>query len=378
MRQITPRRAMSRGGPAREDAEAWVIGVAGDGAGIAAAAIHATGSRVLALGPAAWRAWTAEEAAALAGPSGGAREMLETAAATMIAALPLDRVADLLVIEMPAPGAAPAILAEVTGLPVAHDLRAADLRLGGAGHPLEPVFHHALAGYLGASCLTLLDLGARVAVLSQARPEAGGTPQDDGALCAFDAGPGLGMLDTLPRGGRKRQGKVRAALLRGMLGAPHLARMPPKALGPEDFSGLAETLGGLHPADAAATLRALVVEAVALGMAHLPAAPDRLIVTGAGRRDAGTMTRLSRALPCPVLRAEDAGLDGDAIGAQALAFTGLRATLGLPTTFPSTTGVAAAVGGAEVTMPGGLGATAPGPQAVGMSNPGAASSKPSN
>jgi len=343
----------------------WVIGVVCDGVGVGAAAIRATGTHLHALGPGAWRTWTGAESEALAGPAGAAHEVLETAAATMVAALTLDDAPTLLVVEMPDPGATPAILAEVTGLPVVHDLRAADLRLGGSGHPLEPVFHHALARFQGQSRLTLLDLGARAA-LSQARPDRGG-PEAEGVLCAFETGPGVGLLPA-----HDRKGKVHSELLERMLQAPYLARMPPKVLGPTDFVGLGGVLAALPPADAAATLRALVAQTVALGVAMLPVPPGRIIVTGPGRNDLGLMAWLERALPCAVIRAEEAGLHGDLLAAQALAFVGLRAALGLPTTFPSTTGGAAAVGGAQITSPGALA------QAVGISKSAAASSNPSN
>lgn len=348
--------------------ETWVIGVQADARGIVAAAVRVGGLTLLALGPGAARGWTGAERAALAGPSGPAREMFETAVATMAAGLALPAPAALLVAEVPAPGAAPALLAEVTGLPVAHDLAEADLRLGGAGHPITARFADALARHLGLDTLTLLELGAR-ATLVQARPELG----VEGGLRAFDAGPGLALLPVPGRGGRKRQGRVRTALLARWLAEPHFARMPPKALGPGDFADLPAALAALPPADAAATLRALVAEAVAQGVAALPARPDRLIVHGPGATDAGTLQRLARALPCPVLAASAAGLSAELLAAQALAYTGACAAQGHATSFPGTTGVAAAVGGAALSAPGALAV-----QARGMSNPGGASTNPSN
>ncbi len=333
------------------DALLQVAGITADGAGMAVASVRAAPDRLHGLGPGRLHRWDNTARAVLAGPVPAAREYLETTAATLLAAL--DAVPELLVVEAAPPGIDPAILAEVTGLPVVHTLREADLRLGGAGRPLSPVFHHALATYLGLGRLTLLDLGAQRALLSQAAPEAG-APGHDGALCAFEAGPGLGLLDALasaPRRAKGRQGKLRRKVLDAALQAPHLARLPPKWLGEGDFAMLGPDLARLHPADAAATLRALVAETVLRGLTLLPVPPERLIVTGPGRADAGTLTRLARALPCPVIRAEDAGLPGDVLAAQSIAFLGLRAAHGLPTSFPATTGVAACVGGAEVATP---------------------------
>lgn len=350
-------RRMTNEGPIR------VVGVLADGAGVTLAAIHADGTRLVALGPVVRQGWDAAARAVLAGPAAAAREMAETVAATLLArlALPEGAAPGLIVLEAAAPGINPAVLAEVTGTPVAHDLRSADRRLGGAGHPLAPVFFHALAAHLGQGRITLLELGPERATLTQAAPEVG-PPEAEGALCAFDTGPGL-MLPGVAGAGaagagaavsrRRRQGKVRQAVLRAALSAPFLARMAPRALGPQDFATLPDALAGLHPADAAATLRALVAETVASGVAQLPVPPDALIVCGPGAADRGVMTRLARALPCPVLCAEDTGLPAaEGIAAMATAFAGLRAARGMATTFPATTGVAACVGGAELAWPG--------------------------
>ena len=49
---------------------------------------------------------------------------------------------------------------------------------------------------------------------------------------------------------------------------------------------------------------------------------------------------------------EDIGLNGDMLEAQAFAYLAVRVARGLPTTGPSTTGVAALVGGGKVSRPG--------------------------
>ena len=63
--------------------------------------------------------------------------------------------------------------------------------------------------------------------------------------------------------------------------------------------------------------------------------------------DAG-MAALAEALPCPVLSAEEAGWRGDSIEAEAFAFLAARTVRGLPISWPTTTGVPAAMKGGRV------------------------------
>ncbi|MEJ2036432.1 MAG: anhydro-N-acetylmuramic acid kinase, partial [Maritimibacter sp.] len=53
----------------------------------------------------------------------------------------------------------------------------------------------------------------------------------------------------------------------------------------------------------------------------------------------------------PVLPVEELELDGDALDAQAAAYQAVRVARGLPTSCPTSTGVAAAVGGGVVSTP---------------------------
>ncbi len=67
--------------------------------------------------------------------------------------------------------------------------------------------------------------------------------------------------------------------------------------------------------------------------------------------NAALMVELARRLNCPVVPVEDIGLDGDMLEAQAFAYLAVRVARGLPTSGPSTTGVAALVGGGQLSAP---------------------------
>ncbi len=73
---------------------------------------------------------------------------------------------------------------------------------------------------------------------------------------------------------------------------------------------------------------------------------------GGGRHNATLMAMLADRLSCPVRPVEAAGLDGDMLEAQAFAFLAVRVQRGMATSCPTTTGVAAAVGGGRISRPG--------------------------
>lgn len=257
-----------------------------------------------------------------------------------------------------------ALLAEALGCPVVWDFRTSDVTLGGQGAPLAPFFHFALAKYLGLrDPAVFLNIGGVSNVTwldpSYARPEA------PGACLAFDTGPGNAKIDDLlmARRGQRldeggaltRTGLVDGDILEEFLGdEPYFARIPPKSLDRNDFRGWSDRVAGLADADAVATLAAGSAGAIVRGLEHCPAPPDRILVSGGGRHNAGLMEMIAGLAPCPVVPVEDAGLDGDMIEAQAFAFLAVRVLNGLPTSAPGTTGVAAPVGGGKISRPGAI------------------------
>ncbi|MBF9045479.1 anhydro-N-acetylmuramic acid kinase, partial [Rhodobacterales bacterium HKCCE4037] len=220
-------------------------------------------------------------------------------------------------------------LADALGIEVIWDFRSADMGLGGQGAPLAPFYHWACARWIGAEApVVFLDLGG-VAHLSRVDPRAE-APEDPGACLAFDTGPANAPMDDLmaSRGlGRfDRDGALAAAgeidmdLLERMLADPWFDIAPPKSLDRDAFSILSEEVASLSDADALATLTACSAGAAGRALAHLPERPPRIYATGGGRRNATLMAMLGDAMAAEVVPVEEAGLDGDALEAQAFAY----------------------------------------------------------
>lgn len=234
-----------------------------------------------------------------------------------------------------------ALLAAELGLPVVNDFRSADVAAGGQGAPLAPVYHAALAADLPKP-IAVLNLGG-VGNVTWIGPGEGDSVQ----LLAFDTGPANAPIDDWIRqqtggtrdedGALAKSGRVDPARVQAALAHPYMAAPPPKSLDRDDFTW--QLADGLSPADGAATLTAIVAATVAAACRHFPAPPARWLVTGGGRHNGAVMAALRSELAAPVDPVEAVGWRGDALEAEAFAFMAVRHQLGLPISFPGTTGV---------------------------------------
>jgi len=242
-------------------------------------------------------------------------------------------------------------LAELTGVDVVFDLRAADCASGGQGAPLVPVYHRALAAKTPERPIAFVNIGGVANITWIGR---------DGRLIAFDTGPGNAMIDDwmLQRSGQSvdqdgetaARGRVHQALVDEFLRAPFFSQVPPKSLDRNAFAGI--ELPNLGLEDGAATLTAVTVGTIARAREHLPEQPALWVVCGGGRRNRTLMTGLAAIVEAAVAPAEAIGLDGDTMEAEAWAYLAVRSALGLEITFPGTTGAPAPMtGGVMVRAP---------------------------
>ncbi len=231
----------------------------------------------------------------------------------------------------------PSALADALGVPVIADLRQADLAAGGQGAPIVPAYHAALADRIGAERpVGFLNLGGVANLTWLGRT---------GEMIAFDTGPANGLIDLTVQarglgryddGGRYASaGTVDASVLAALLASPYFQRVGAKSLDRYDFP--LDAIAPLSIQDAAATLTAFTAETVRIAANQLPEAPERWVVCGGGRHNPALMSALSSRLGrCD--SADALGLRGDFIEAEAIAFLAARSVMGLPITFPGTTG----------------------------------------
>jgi anhydro-N-acetylmuramic acid kinase len=229
------------------------------------------------------------------------------------------------------------LLAKLTGVDVVCDFRSNDVKQGGQGAPLVPLYHQAIATKL-IKPLAILNLGG-VANISWLGHE--------NELLAFDTGPGNALLDDYislhlgekqDTGGKlSLSGNVDQGSLKSLLEHPYFLKKAPKSLDRNEFDWT--PVSKLSIADGATTLCAFTAEAVARSIQIIPEPPEIWLVTGGGRHNLAMMQELKNRLEAPVKSVDDIGWKGDFLEAQAFGYLAVRSLKGLPLSIPSTTGV---------------------------------------
>jgi anhydro-N-acetylmuramic acid kinase len=243
--------------------------------------------------------------------------------------------------------AAPAVIAERTGIDTIADFRARDVAAGGEGAPLAPYAHHLLFAERRLTRL-IVNIGG----ISNVTYLPAGQPSE--AVRAFDTGPGNMLLDLLAarlsggrvrydRGGRwAAQGTVDPALLAKLQAHPFLRRRPPKSTGREEFGDI--LLKDLldtprRPEDLLATCTRFTAVTIAGARRWLDGAIDEVIVGGGGSRNRTLMRHLAELFdPTPVTTFEALGWDSKAFEAVTFAVLAYQSLHGRPTNLPAVTG----------------------------------------
>jgi anhydro-N-acetylmuramic acid kinase len=234
----------------------------------------------------------------------------------------------------------PSLVAHETGLTVACSFREGDMAAFGQGAPLVPRFHALLARKLGAPgrAISIHNLGG-VSNLSYFGA---------GRTLAFDTGPANFWIDAaaslatrgrlkMDLGGKLgRAGRADARAVRSILRHPFFAKPAPKSTGRNEFPmELLLSRTRAKGADLVATATAITIESIALAYENailrkrLPL--QTIYFCGGGAKNPTILEDLAAKLAGVEIRSlQDAGHDPQLVEAQAFAYYGCRALLGLP------------------------------------------------
>jgi len=231
------------------------------------------------------------------------------------------------------------LLSELTGIKVVNDFRTNDVKEGGQGAPLVPVFHQALISEMDCP-VAIVNIGGVANVTWIGKNE--------GDLLAFDTGPGNALLDdwVLSKTGKHfddggklaKSGKIDEILLAKFMQDSYFKKTPPKSLDRNHFAGIPANYK-ISAEDGAATLAAFTAKSIAASEKFFPQAVKKWLIAGGGRHNAAIMDFLKIFLEAPVKDIDSIGFNGDMLEAEAFAFLAVRTILGLPISFPGTTGV---------------------------------------
>ena len=230
---------------------------------------------------------------------------------------------------------------------VVYDFRQNDLKNGGQGAPLTPIFHKMISKEIKIDLpICVLNLGG-IANITAIESD------DNSGLISYDIGPANCLIDEWVRKKIKKKydkngliaksGKINTLILNQALdNHDNLQNKNILSYDVKDFD--LNFVRGLPLEDGAATITeftALVLtESIKNLFKKLIKKPNKILVCGGGRKNLTLIESIKKNLMEKNLveNIDNYGFDGDFIESQAFAYLAIRSFLELPISFPKTTG----------------------------------------
>ena len=234
------------------------------------------------------------------------------------------------------------LLSKLTNKKVIYDFRQNDIKNGGHGAPLTPIFHKLLKTQFGINSATFVNIGgiANATTLS-----------NDNDMFGTDIGPGMCLIDRWIRQKTKKNfdkngiiaknGKTNKTVLEKLLKNFYEKEkiLNPNSIQSFDTKYFDFTLvKGLSLEDGAATLTEFTVQIIISAIKSARFYKEKIILCGGGRKNNFLVNKLKKEND-RIKLIDEYGVDGDFIESQAFAYLATRSYLGLPISFPKTTGV---------------------------------------
>ncbi len=240
-------------------------------------------------------------------------------------------------------------LADKTGIPVVFDFRSNDMKHGGQGAPLVPLYHAALATNLEKPVM-VVNIGGVANVTWMGV---------DGSIEAMDCGPGNALIDDWmgshtgarcdTNGAAAKRGITQESTVKDFLRNKFFVQNRARSLDRNHFT--VSLVEGLSMEDGAATLTAITAAAIGWSARAMPELPKQLLITGGGRHNPILMHMIAERSGLPTAPVEKVNWQGDMLEAEAFGYLAMRSVRGLPLSLPSTTGVREPVSGGVLFNP---------------------------
>ena len=234
------------------------------------------------------------------------------------------------------------LLSKLTKKTVVYDFRQNDLKNRGEGAPLTPIFHQMLQKKFNIKPVSFINIGG---ILNST------TIWHDGTLTAKDLGPGMCLIDKWIRtktnkkydknGDIAKFGKVNEKVLNKYYS---FQKSVPERFSYDTSDFDISFAKKLSLKDGAATLVRYTAHQI---LFHFFIRKEKIILCGGGRKNK-FLVRVIKSGNSNVKLIDDYGIDGDFVESQAFAYLAIRSFLGLPITFPKTTGCKEPCTGGEI------------------------------
>ena len=228
-------------------------------------------------------------------------------------------------------------LSRITNKTVVYDFRQNDIKNGGEGAPLSPIYHLALIKTL----LNQNKINIPVSILNIGGIANITEIDKDFNISSKDIGPGNCLIDKWVRknsdkffdenGNFAENGKTDKFIFDQYLDNYYYSKINSKrSLDTNDFD--ITFAKGLSLENGTATITDLTSELLSKKVGT-----NDIYVCGGGRKNKFLINSLKRKVDNKVFYLDDLNIDGDFVESQAFAFIAIRSFIGLPTSFPSTT-----------------------------------------
>jgi len=244
------------------------------------------------------------------------------------------------------------LLSQLTKKKVVYDFRQNDLKNGGQGAPLTPIFHNAMANKISKKFglkfpIDILNIGG-IANITTTVYE--GDLWDTKNLSAYDIGPGNCLIDEWMRKNSKKNydkegllaksGRVDELILNQALDNFNLNSNYQKSLDIKDFDIFFAK--GLSLENGVATITDFTAKLIADGINYIHnknnSNINTCLVCGGGRKNKYLLDRIKN--NCKKLNinpVDEYEVNGDFVESQAFAYLAIRLLEGMPISFPTTT-----------------------------------------
>ena len=239
-------------------------------------------------------------------------------------------------------------LSSLTKKIVVYDFRQNDLKNGGEGAPLTPIYHKLLVKIFAKKRkiklpVTILNIGGIANITSINK---------NYEMLSMDIGPGNCLIDKWIRlntdksfdenGTIARSGKIDKFILEQSLdNFYHNKIRKKKSFDINDFD--LSFAKGLTLENGAATLTEFTADILSKKILD-----DDIYVCGGGRKNKFLIESIKKKVKNKIKKIDDLGIDGDFIESQAFAYLAIRSYLKLPISFPETTGCKKPCTGGEI------------------------------
>ena len=261
------------------------------------------------------------------------------------------------------------LLSQLTKKKVVYDFRQNDLKNGGQGAPLTPIFHNLIANkYLKKELdksysINILNIGG-ISNITQT-VKWGELDKKKNFLKACDIAPGNCLIDEWVRKKSKKKydfggllagiGKTDELILNQALENFNIGPPYEDSLDIKNFD--ISFAKGLSLEDGTSTLADFTSSQISKALKYFkdPEKNTVFLVCGGGRKNKYLMNSILRSVDMikdtkkinfyPV---EEFGIDGDFVESQAFGYLAIRSFLNLPISFPNTTGCKKPISGGEI------------------------------